>query len=237
MPQSPSIDVAVDAVVLFHAGEQRGIFLGALLAGDDAPVRAAAVDVLPHLLGEFRLRAELREHAGVGRHRAHHAIVGRFRNAALERARAKALDPTAKAALARRSAGAPKARLAAAPKRQARRLSRGGNAAAERWEIRGMRHCSGWRHRDNQAAPTIARHPWVLLCGAGDADAACAVPARRRRRLWPAARAWRRRRQSGPGAGSPRLVGDRRRRLAGQDFACRGRRSAAHRPQPVSCRG
>ena len=43
----PEQDVAVDAVVFFDARQQVGIFLGALFAGDDAPVRAAAVDVLP----------------------------------------------------------------------------------------------------------------------------------------------------------------------------------------------
>ena len=87
-------DVTVDAVVPLDPRQQADIFLGALLAGDDAPVGAAPVDVLPDLFGEFRLRVVLGKHAGVGRERGHDAVVGRLRNAALDRAGAETGDPT-----------------------------------------------------------------------------------------------------------------------------------------------
>src|SRR6185503_2279126 len=83
----------VDAVIALDARQQGGMLARALLAGDDAPFRAAAVDVLPELLGEFRLRAHRLERAHVGFDRVHHPRVGRLRYAALERAGAEACHP------------------------------------------------------------------------------------------------------------------------------------------------
>ena len=85
--------IAVDAVVALEARQQPGIFLGALLAGGDAPVRAAAVDVLPHLLGEFGLAALQLIDRGVRFHAPHDAVIGRFRHAALHRLTAKTRHP------------------------------------------------------------------------------------------------------------------------------------------------
>ncbi len=89
--------VAIDAVILFQPRQQAGIFVRAFLAGDDPPIGTAAVDVLPDLLGEFRLRALLLEHAGVGRERVHHAVIGRLRDAAADRAGAETGDPMGEA--------------------------------------------------------------------------------------------------------------------------------------------
>ena len=88
-PPQAEHDVAVDAVILFDARQQVGIFLGAFLAGDDAPVRAAPVDVLPELLGEFRLRVDCANTLMSGVERIHHARVSLRRNAAVHRARAE----------------------------------------------------------------------------------------------------------------------------------------------------
>ena len=55
MPQSPSMTERVDAVILLDAGKQRRIFLRLLLAGGDAPVGDAAVEILPDLLLELGL--------------------------------------------------------------------------------------------------------------------------------------------------------------------------------------
>ena len=85
--------------------KQRCIFLGALLAGDDAPVRTAAIDVLPHLFGEFGLLALQRIDLGVGRDVAHHAIVGRGRDAAFERLRLEGGDPLREARIGEGCAG------------------------------------------------------------------------------------------------------------------------------------
>ena len=82
-----------DAVILLDAREQRRKFLGALLAVGDAPFRDAAVEILPELFAEFRLRALQREHAHVGLQAAHHAVIGRLRNPARPGAGAEGFDP------------------------------------------------------------------------------------------------------------------------------------------------
>jgi hypothetical protein len=85
--------MAIDAVFLFDAHEQRIVVLRHLLAGGDAPVGNAAIEVLPGQLLEFRLRALQRIDRRIRFDAAHHAVVGFFRNAALERARPKPRDP------------------------------------------------------------------------------------------------------------------------------------------------
>src|SRR4029434_4133352 len=89
----PEQKIPVDAVVLFHPREQASIFLRALLAGHHTPAGAAPVDVLPKELDELRLRLELRVYTCIGRHCAHHAVIGLLRDAALDRARAEAGHP------------------------------------------------------------------------------------------------------------------------------------------------
>ena len=88
---------ALDTEILFDAREQRLVFLQRLLAGDDAPVRGAAVDVLPDLLVEFRLLLHLPEHAHVGLDAAHHPGPGRIGNALGQRACAKTVAPCVEA--------------------------------------------------------------------------------------------------------------------------------------------
>src|ERR1700748_2254881 len=73
--------------------EQRLVLSQRLLAGDDAPVRNAAVDVLPDLFVEFRLVAHLLEHGHVRRDVGHRAVPGRLRNAFCQRAAAEMLTP------------------------------------------------------------------------------------------------------------------------------------------------
>ena len=172
-------DVAVDAVIVFDAREQAGIFLGALLAGDDAPVRAAAVDVLPDLLGEFRLRAILLVDAGVGRERAHHAVVGLLRKCRAGCARARnPATQRAKAGVCAASACPPTAKLALmvkAPAIKARRLITG--AEVPNRQNRGMRHCNHAVCANNRG--------WRAIRRGGDGaagecdDAGAAWPARR----------------------------------------------------------
>src|SRR5205823_6838890 len=72
---------AFDAVILFDARKQGFILLQRFLAGDDAPVRYPAVDVLPDLLVEFRLVAHLLEHRHIGLDAAHYTAPGRIRHA------------------------------------------------------------------------------------------------------------------------------------------------------------
>ena len=88
---------ALDAKILLDAREQRVVLLQGFAAVDDAPVRSAAVDVLPDLLVEFRLLLHLPEHAHVGLDAAHHPRPGRVRNAFCERARAKIVAPRVEA--------------------------------------------------------------------------------------------------------------------------------------------
>ena len=88
---------ALDAKILFDPGEQRVVLAQRFLAGGDAPVRGAAVDVLPDLLVEFRLLRHLLEHGHVGLDAAHHAGVGRVRNALCQGAGAKTVAPLVEA--------------------------------------------------------------------------------------------------------------------------------------------
>src|SRR5262245_44638158 len=84
---------ALDAKILLDPVEQRSVLLQRDLAVDDAPVRHTAVDVLPGLLRELRLTADLLEHAHVRLDAAHRPIPGRLRNAPGERALAKTVAP------------------------------------------------------------------------------------------------------------------------------------------------
>ena len=88
---------ALDAKILLDPREQRLVLLQRLAAVDDAPVRDAAVDVLPDLLVEFRLLLHLPEHAHVGLDAAHHPRPGRVRNAFCQGARAKIVAPLVEA--------------------------------------------------------------------------------------------------------------------------------------------
>ena len=84
---------ALDAEILLDPRKQRLVLLQRFLAGDDAPVRDAAIDVLPDLLVEFRLLLHLLEHGHVRLDAAHHAGPGRVRDALGQRPRAKAVAP------------------------------------------------------------------------------------------------------------------------------------------------
>jgi hypothetical protein len=85
-------DVAVDAVIVFNAGQQRGMLLRPRLAGDDPPVRNAAVEVLPQLFVELRLGSDLPIDRRVGLDRQDPRI-GRLRNPARQRPRAERVAP------------------------------------------------------------------------------------------------------------------------------------------------
>jgi hypothetical protein len=84
------------AVVLLDTAEERGLLLRLFLAGRDAPVGDAPVEILPDLLVKLGLVAHLRENGVVGREPVHHARIGRIGNAALLRSRAKRFDPAVK---------------------------------------------------------------------------------------------------------------------------------------------
>ena len=88
---------ALDAKILFDPREQRLVLPQRLLAIDDAPVGDAAVDVLPDLLVELRLPLHLFEHGHVRLDAAHHAGVGRIRDAFGQRAGAKRVAPLVEA--------------------------------------------------------------------------------------------------------------------------------------------
>ena len=93
MPQSPSITERSTPKSFSMRASSGAIFLRLLLPGLDAPVGDAAIEVLPELLVEFRLVAQLLVDAGVGLEAAHDARIGRGRDALGERARAEAFDP------------------------------------------------------------------------------------------------------------------------------------------------
>src|SRR5207253_3077035 len=88
--------------ILLDAREQRLVLLQGFTAVDDAPVRDAAVDVLPDLLVEFRLLLHLPEYAHVGLDAAHHPGPGRIRNTFCKGARAKIVAPRVEAGWRRR---------------------------------------------------------------------------------------------------------------------------------------
>ena len=70
-------------------GKQRLVVSQRFFAGDDAPVRDAAIDVLPGLLVEFGLVLHLLEHRHVRFEVAHHAAPGRLRYPVRQRVGAK----------------------------------------------------------------------------------------------------------------------------------------------------
>ena len=80
---------ALDAEILLDPREQRLVLPQRFLAGDDAPVGDAAIDVLPDLLVELRLLLHLLEHGHVRLDAAHHAGPGRVRDAFCQCAGAK----------------------------------------------------------------------------------------------------------------------------------------------------
>jgi len=84
---------ALDAKVPLDPGKQCRVLPQCFLAGDDAPVRHPAIDVLPNLLAEFRLLLHLLEYGHIGFEMAHDVSPGRIRNALRQRARAKAVTP------------------------------------------------------------------------------------------------------------------------------------------------
>src|SRR4029077_6997385 len=97
-PQTPSMTEALDAEVLFDAGEQRRILLRLLLAGNDAPVGHAPIEILPDLLVEFGLIADRLKAGGVGAQPAHDAVVCVSADAAAKRLGAERSDPMGKIA-------------------------------------------------------------------------------------------------------------------------------------------
>ena len=99
---------ALDAEILFDPRKQRFILPQRFLAGDDAPVRDAAIDVLPDLLVEFRLLLHLLEHGHVRLDVAHHAVY---------RSRPKRLSP-AHAHESRRAIGRSQAASRQTPRRE-----------------------------------------------------------------------------------------------------------------------
>ena len=82
------------------------MLLRALFAGNDTPLRASTVDILPHQFRDFGLRAELRVDARVRSHVAHHPVIGLFRNAALKRTWAEICDPLCECRRLHRNGGA-----------------------------------------------------------------------------------------------------------------------------------
>ena len=88
---------ALDAKFPFDPDKQRFVLPQRLLAGDDAPVRDAAIDVLPDLLVKLRLLLHLPEHGDVRLDAAHHARPRRLRNAFCERAASKIVAPSIEA--------------------------------------------------------------------------------------------------------------------------------------------
>ena len=58
IPHTAEHDAALDAKIAFDAREQRVIVFGFLLAGEDAPVGHAPIEILPELFGEFGLAAD-----------------------------------------------------------------------------------------------------------------------------------------------------------------------------------
>ena len=78
---------------MFDPRKQRLVFPQRFLAGDDAPVRDAAIDILPGLLLEFGLVLHLLEHGHVRFDVAHHPGPGRLRYPLGQGMRAKSVAP------------------------------------------------------------------------------------------------------------------------------------------------
>src|SRR5262249_43161027 len=89
----PEHDPAVDPVVLLDAGEERGVFLRLLLAGRDAPVGDAAIEVLPELFVEFGLGADELKNCRIGFDIAHNPSVRGAGYATRARPCAEGSDP------------------------------------------------------------------------------------------------------------------------------------------------
>ena len=96
---------ALDAVIPFDPCKQRFVLLERFPAGDDAPVRDAAIDVLPDLLVEFGLLLYLPEHGHVRLDASHHPCIGRVRDALGQRPRTKAVAPLIEAGRCGRQRG------------------------------------------------------------------------------------------------------------------------------------
>ena len=137
---------ALDAEILFDPREQRLVLSQRFLAGDDAPVRDAAVDVLPDLLVEFRLLLHLLEHGHVGLDAAHHAGLGRVRNALCQRAGAKTVAPLVEAG---RGGGERRQGSARAGRRRRGRIAarRGGSGISENQDVSSDQSSGGRRAR------------------------------------------------------------------------------------------
>src|SRR3984893_12945851 len=115
----PEHDRALDPEVLLDAGEQRRVFLRLLLAGNDAPIGDAAIEILPELLAEFGLRTVELKYRRVWLDAGHHPRVGRVGNATRAGPGAKSRDP-----LVERRLAALRARLRAPHRRRQQRQAR-----------------------------------------------------------------------------------------------------------------
>src|SRR5262249_47727654 len=91
-PQSKH-GVAVYGILTLDTFKQTCLFLGSLLAGPNAPVGNAAIEVLPDLLAKLRLGTVERVHRRVRVDRGHYPAIGRIRYATASRARSKILHP------------------------------------------------------------------------------------------------------------------------------------------------
>ena len=78
---------------MFDTAEQRFVLPQRFLAGDDAPVRNASIDVLPDLFVELRLAVHFLEHGHVRLDGAHHPGPGGLRDALCQCALAKTVAP------------------------------------------------------------------------------------------------------------------------------------------------
>ena len=137
---------ALDAEILFDPRKQRLVLLQGFLAGDDAPVGDAAIDVLPDLFVEFRLVPHLPEHGHVRLDMPHRAVPGRLRNALCQRTGAKIIAPLVEAG---RGGGKGRDRLC----KQGSGREAGLQQRAARRRVRGIR----WFHQASLAAQARAR--------------------------------------------------------------------------------
>ncbi len=137
---------ALDAVIPFDPREQRLVFPQRFLAGGDAPVGDAAIDVLPGLLAELRLVPHLIEYGDVRLDAAHDAVPGRLGNAFCQRVRAEAVPPLVEAG---------RSRCERAQRRREQDSGRkaGSQQGAARQRVLGIIPS----HRNSLAAPARAR--------------------------------------------------------------------------------
>ncbi len=92
-PQTPSMTERSTPKSRSMRAKKRRELLRLLLAGDDAPVGDATVEILPELFVEFGLIADRLKPGGVGTYPAHDPRVSLRRDAARERLGAKRGDP------------------------------------------------------------------------------------------------------------------------------------------------